>query len=191
MNGDLIGPLTGKSNNQKEAEMKTHRYFWSILFLVCVGLGPQMALGDGGGLEPPAGGCETLPPPTHFNPLISGTYTVAYDKSPAAIEDPTRYGHYNVHFALEASYLKGGKEIIRKMLFSFPVEIKIDKHLCDYTVEHFTKKYQYTACNKKIGKEFGFDGLPVLTDVTIDLRDRRPIRTDSMISGTLKIRVVP
>ena len=171
--------------------MKTNRYFWSAIIIVCVSLGPQMALGDGGGLEPPAAGCGTLPTPTFSSPLISGTYTVAYDKSQPAIDDPDKYGHYNVHLALEAAYLKEGKEIIQKKLFSFPVEIKIDKHLCDYKVDHFINKYQFMACNKKIGKEFGFVGLPVLTDVTIDLSDRRSETTESMISGTLKIRVVP
>ena len=148
-----------------------------------------MAIGDGGGPEPKSD-CSRLWPATDTSPLIKGFFTAAYDKSQCTVDRPSECRHYDMHFVLEMPQLINGKETLVRHLFSFPMGV-CDRDICSYTETELKEKYKYQACNMGIGKAFGLKGVPVITDLSVTVRDFCGDTNDGMIAGTLKIRVVP
>jgi hypothetical protein len=164
-----------------------------LVLILC----PVLSLGDGGGPEMAIPECHDMPLPKATDPVITGIFTVAYDRSQITLESPTSSAHYNTHMIFKAPLLKNGKETVKTRLYSFPVSVAPQTHLCDYPDEHFMEKYKNVPCNRKIGKHFGLPGVPVLTEVTVTHRTCSPpgdraARTyydESMITGTIKIRM--
>lgn len=147
-----------------------------------------IAAGDGGGPEPTAG-CASLPQPTEASPLVTGFFSVAYDKSTCSIKYPEECPHYDVHVVLERSDFESQVEQDVRHLFSFPVS-KGDRNLCSYTDAELKAKYKLAPCIYKVGQAFNLQGVPVLTDLSVTSRDFCCAAADAMISGTIKIRVV-
>jgi hypothetical protein len=152
---------------------------------------------DGGGPEPPMGGCATIPSPNYDGPLIQGTFTAAFDKSQHSINTTTDR-HYNIHVCLEGTKLENGREIPIKMLYSFSVPISSamsnTNTLCDYQLYHFMNKFQYTACNREVTQVFGFSKqyyYPVITDIWVNHKENCNNYKEAMISGTIKLRITP
>jgi len=148
-----------------------------------------MAAGDGGGPEPNAA-CISLPSATDTSPLIKGFFTAAYDKSQCTVDHPSKCRHYDMHFVLEMPQLINEKETLVRHLFSFPMGV-CDRDICSYTEVELKEKYKFQPCNKEVGKAFGLKGVPVLTDLSVTVRDFCGDTKKGMIAGTLKIRVVP
>jgi len=148
-----------------------------------------IAIADGGGPEP-ISACKSLPSVTATSPLITGSFTAAYDKSQCSLEAPEDCRHYDIHFVLEMPQLINGEETVRRRLFSFPMRV-CDRSICSYTEIYLKEAYKAQACNMGIGKAFGLGGVPVLTDISVTDRDFCDTGDEGMLAGTVKIRVVP
>ena len=83
-----------------------------------------------------------------------------------------------------------GKEQTQRHLFSFwrPVS---DKGMCDFTDGELEEKYKLEPCMKEVHKAFNLTGTPVLTEISVLNRDFCCDKKNSMVYGTVKIRVVP
>lgn len=161
----------------------------SLLVVMIIFYCSGIAIGDGGGPESTKA-CKSLPSATAASPLITGSFTAAYDKSQCSIGAPEECRHYNIHFVLEMPQLINGEETVRRRLFSFPMGV-CDKSICSYEEIYLKKAYKAQACNLEIGKAFGLGGVPVLTDISVTDRDFCDSGDEGMLAGRVKIRVVP
>ena len=81
-------------------------------------------------------------------------------------------------------------EHVTRHLFSFPMS-ESGRKLCSYTDSELKYKYRHAPCNQMVAQAFDLQGVPVLTDLSVTVREEGDNPDDSMIAGTLTIRVVP
>ncbi len=140
-----------------------------------------VAFGEGG--EPgPQPQCTNLPAP-NSGPYLKGFFVVSYDKLGSE--------HYDVVATLEEDKgLFGCSNSKVKHMFSFSLPVG-KRDLCALKDNYFTETYNHLPCNLDVGKPFGLQGTPVITELTVTNRDNCDDINKAIIYATVKIRVVP
>ena len=141
-----------------------------------------------GGEPPPVPPCTNLPPP-NSGPYLKGYLIVTYDKYAARTE--LQPEHYNVAAILEEDKgVFGCSNSKAKHIFSISLPVG-NRDLCSLNDNYFIQTYGHMPCNLDVGKPFGLQGIPVITELKITNKDNCGDIEKAKILGTVRIRIVP
>lgn len=110
-----------------------------------------------------------LPAPPYSGPEIDGVFTAARDG-----------GRYHIQVVLQRG------NAVHSLHYT-----DAGKPLCKYTEAELIELHRGDACREKVGEMFGLSGVPVMETLKITSQENCGDGKKEIISGKVKIRVVP